>query len=75
MRHTGSEPAKSSYLRFLRNLHHCFDDVGLVRNALVHGILDVVKVKDVGHNALQIDFAEATASIAWGKCGDNGTRS
>ena len=24
---------------------------------LQHGILDVVKVKDVGHNALQIDFA------------------
>lgn len=34
-----------------RDFNDRFYDVGFVVNALVHGVLDVVEIKNIGHNA------------------------
>ena len=39
------------------DLDHGLDDVCLVRNAAVHSILDIVQLKDIGDDALQVDLA------------------
>ena len=42
---------------FVRDFHDRLDDVRLVGDALVHRVLDVVKVENVGHDAFEVDFA------------------
>ena len=46
----------------LSDLYNCLNNVRLVRNALIHGILDIIEVKQVGDNALLQRFPYAESS-------------